>query len=384
MRHERRTKLVLRRVLLVFCLLEDLIIKDGLGRWHLVRLRLFLRFGLGLGLDLGLDFLLEGGLLLDLGVRLLDRLLLDLGLLEGLRLLYLLGLGLELRLKLRLAFRCRLERKLLLGLIRRLCLGLERRLAILVSLDLGNCLGSVLMDGLGGLLFHHARTHHPGRHAFKRSVLRLRLGRALLLGRLAALRRELSQDCASFVTLDHVLADRRHWRGRNREALHQADQPVDRGVDVRRRVATARIGPLKDPYRARKRTDDQHVVRAGELDLVRAALVLDGKRAPAGDVSRNVALGEDLDRHVLEEVRDLGVSHHVLEGLARIAQARVFDDVRHEPIDARRALEVLARHERRRHGHLHARCEVLRADFDLLDVDELCHGNLPLRPVPYA
>ena len=76
---------------------------------------------------------------------------------------------------------------------------------------------------------------------------------------------------------------------------------------------------------------------------------------------------------MLKQVGELGVAHARLERVAGIAQAVVLDDVRKKPIDARGALQVLARHERGAVRHAHARSEVLWPNLYALDVHELCH-----------
>ena len=76
---------------------------------------------------------------------------------------------------------------------------------------------------------------------------------------------------------------------------------------------------------------------------------------------------------MLEQVRDLGVTHHVAKLLGGVAQAYVLDNVGQQVIDARGALDIVAGHERGAFGQADACGERAGADLDALDVDE-CHA----------
>ena len=110
------------------------------------------------------------------------------------------------------------------------------------------------------------------------------------------------------------------------QALDQLHQSPNRRVDVGHRTGTAREGPVDDPRRTGERAGHQHVVHARQLDAVGAVVASLGPRATGNDLVGDVGAREQLDGHVLHEVRELGVTHAVLENRAGVAHARMIDD----------------------------------------------------------
>ena len=198
--------------------------------------------------------------------------------------------------------------------------------------------------------------------------LLLALGNLLLAHgeRLLVLALDIGQDLA----LDLLLVRGAGLVAKRRDQVPEA---VDRRVHVGHGIAAVRVRPIQNPHRAQQRRDGEHVVLARDLHVKAARVALDGKRAARRDVARDVRLGQELHGHVLQQVRELGVAHAGLERVAGVAQAGVLDDVRKQPIDARGALQVLARHERGAVRHAHARREVLWPNLYALNVHELCH-----------
>ena len=149
------------------------------------------------------------------------------------------------------------------------------------------------------------------------------------------------------------------------EALDQVDQAGRNGVHVGLGVAATREGPLHEPGRAGERADHEHVVGALERQLVGALADLGG--LAARDVAGDVRPGKKLNGHVLEQVRELGVAHHVAEGAGLVPEAHVVAQLGHDLPNAGSALKVLTGHNGRVGRQLDGRVEVLRADNDLLD-----------------
>ena len=160
-------------------------------------------------------------------------------------------------------------------------------------------------------------------------------------------------------------------------AVHHVGQAAHNGADIRLRFFAAAKGPVRNPHRTRERPHHQHVVRTGELDVKASLVSLDGIGTPRSDGRRGARLREKLDRHVLEQVGDLSITHGILEGLAPVAHTYVLDDMGHEIIDARRGNEILAGHKWSSLDNAHACGQVLQTNPDPLDFYDLCHELEP-------
>ena len=79
------------------------------------------------------------------------------------------------------------------------------------------------------------------------------------------------------------------------------------------------VRPVHHKGGRRQRTDGQRVVGARKLNLKDALVVLAYARAAARDAAGKPGLVHELDRHVLQQMAELGLAHAVLELAAGIA-----------------------------------------------------------------
>ena len=107
--------------------------------------------------------------------------------------------------------------------------------------------------------------------------------------------------------------------GLGAHAQHQVAQARNRAFHVGGRLVGVQVRPVHHKGGRRQRTDGQCVVGTRKLDLKDTLVMLAYARAAARDATGKTGLVHELDRHVLQQMAELGLTHAVLELTAGIA-----------------------------------------------------------------
>ena len=101
--------------------------------------------------------------------------------------------------------------------------------------------------------------------------------------------------------------------GLGAHAQNQVAQARDRALHIGGGLVGVQVSPIHHEGGRRQRADGQRIVGTRKLNLKDALVVLTHARATARDAVGKAGLVHELDRHVLQQVAELGLAHAVLE-----------------------------------------------------------------------